>query len=64
MLKSPVMLFAQGMFIYLPSLPPAGRALHALNGLTIMAFCCLLANGRAKANVESAHLSSVKLAGD
>lgn len=64
MLKSPVMLFARGMFIYLPSLPPAGRALHALNGLTIMAFCYLLANGRAKAAVVSDQVSSVKLAGD
>ena len=63
-LQIPVMLFTQGMFIYLPSLPPAGRALHALNGLTIMAFCYLLANGRAKATVESNQPSAVNLAGD
>ena len=60
----PLMFFAQGMFIYLPPLPPAGRALHALNGLTIMVFCYLLANGRARATVESAPTPSAGLAGD
>lgn len=63
-LQIPFMFFAQGIFIYLPPLPPAGRALHALNGLTIMAFCYLLANGRAKAIVESALAPSASLAGD
>lgn len=63
-IQIPFMFFAQGMFIYLPPLPPAGRALHALNGLTFMAFCYLLANGRAKAAVESAPAPSAGLVGD
>jgi hypothetical protein len=49
----PVLLFMQGMFVYLPPLPPAVRALHALNGLAIMIISYSLANGRARAVVES-----------
>lgn len=63
-IQIPLMFLAQGMFIYLPPLPPAGRALHALNGLTIMVFCYLLANGRAKATAESSPSPSASLAGD
>jgi hypothetical protein len=60
----PLMLFAQGMFIHMPSLPPIARALHALNGLTIMVFCYLLANGRARATVENPSSAAAGLAGD
>jgi hypothetical protein len=52
------------MFIYLPSLPPVARAFHALNGLTIMAFCYLLANGRARATLKSDLPALVSPAGD
>ncbi len=45
----PLLFFLQGMFVHLPLLPPAARALHALNGLIIMGACYLLAHGRARA---------------
>lgn len=60
----PVLLFAQGMFVYIPSLPPAGRAIHALNGLMIMGISYLLAHGRARATLESDRSTVVGLAGD
>ena len=47
----PLLFFVQGLLVHLPPLPPAVRALHALNGLAIMIICYLLANGRAKATV-------------
>jgi hypothetical protein len=49
----PVLFFVQGVFVYLPPLTPAIRALHAVNGLVIMAICYTLANGRARAVVAS-----------
>lgn len=49
----PVMLFMQGMFVYIPAFTPAIRALHVLNGLAIMGICYSLANGRARAVVSS-----------
>jgi hypothetical protein len=49
----PILFFVQGIFVYLPPLPPTGRALHALNGLAIMGICYVLAHGRARALVNS-----------
>lgn len=49
----PVLLLMQGVFAYVPNLPPIVRALHALNGLVIMGACYLLANGRARAEVPA-----------
>lgn len=62
----PVLLLLQGVFAYVPDLPPVVRALHALNGLVIMGVCYLLANGRARAAVpvQAAALSSQQSAGD
>jgi hypothetical protein len=55
----PVLFFLQGMFVYLPAFPPTIRALHALNGLAIMVICYSLANGRARAVVESERSAAV-----
>jgi hypothetical protein len=49
----PVLLFAQGMFVYLPAFGPAVRALHGVNGLIIMGVCYVLAAGRARAVVPA-----------
>jgi hypothetical protein len=49
----PVLLFVQGVFVYLPAFGPALRALHGVNGLIIMGICYMLAAGRARAMVPA-----------
>lgn len=49
----PVLLFAQGLFVYVPAFGPAVRALHGVNGLVIMGLCYMLAAGRARAVVPT-----------
>jgi hypothetical protein len=49
----PVLLFVQGVFVYLPAFGPAVRALHGVNGLVIMGICYVLAAGRARAVVAA-----------
>ena len=56
----PVLLFAQGMFVYLPAFGPAVRALHGVNGLVIMGLCYVLAAGRARAVVPAGQPASAR----
>jgi hypothetical protein len=49
----PVLLFAQGVFVYVPAFAPTVRALHGVNGLIIMGICYALAAGRARAMVPA-----------
>jgi hypothetical protein len=51
----PVLLFAQGMFVYVPAFAPAVRALHGVNGIVIMGICYVLAAGRARAVAPAGH---------
>lgn len=56
----PILFFVQGIFIYMPPLTPAVRALHAVNGFAIMTICYSLANGRARAVVASGQTTAVR----